>query len=706
METQRCPMCGRPNPPDLEVCQYCQARLKPLWTEPPEQSSGEIEAGISRSKAGLEPEEPLLPDWLIASRGQISDAEAPQTEEKGEEAFLLPPEEVEIDSFLGDLFSDEPAEGKEDVPEWLQALRSEKTSEPGSSPLSESAEQGESLPFWLDLETGRTEEAHVELTPAEEKVPPFAENPFEGIDFDSDLLSLGEDSQAEEGAQPDFQPSVSPFEGIEPLLLEEEEGLPQSPSAGEESTSLQAEKTAPLPAEGDWMSETPPWLEALPGLEWEEGETQREELPPEFLQGVVPPFVEAGEELSEVEFPDWLSQVESSIEPQLEAVIDTLTPPTMDMLAEQEEKEIFDKEDEGTHPQGDIPIEVVGPLHGLRGVLPAEPLVAEQKKPSKALSELLVTDKQRAQAELFLKLIEEEGKPKPIPASKRAKPHTLWRALIFLALVAAAAIGYVLPPSTLSPAPQELSVGVFDAMQAVSQLPAQAAVLLIVDVEASDFAEMQATTAAMLDQMMIKGAFFVLVSANQNGALQADRLLREVSRLTGHQYQPSLGWVNLGYLPGGATGMQAFAQSLSEVMPTTIDGEAAWQSDRLKNIRTLSDFNLVVVITEDSTRARQWIEQLKGRVPVAHLVFAVSAQVEPVLRPYYEANPRQVQSVLSGIRDGAIYETQAARRGWAMQLWEAYTFVVLTGIALIFIGSVVYALFALLAQRRAPAERE
>lgn len=702
METQRCPMCGRPNPPELEVCQYCQARLKPLWTEPYDQSSGAIEAGISKSKPGLEPEEPLLPDWLITSRGQMSDEEPPQPEEKGEEAFLLPPEEVEIDNLLGDLFSDEPAEEKEDVPEWLQALRSEKTSEPESSPLSENGEQGEPFPLWLGLETGETEETHAESTPAEEKISPFTESPFEGIDFDSDLLSLGEEDQAEKRAQPDLQPSISPFEGIEPFLPEEEEVLPESPSALEQKTSLQAEETAPLLAEGDWMSETPPWLETLPGLEWEEGEKQREELPPEFLQGVVPPFVEAGEELSEIEFPVWLSQVESSIESELEAVMDTLTPPTMEMLAEQgEEREIVHKEDEVTHPQEDVPIEVVGPLHGLRGVLPAEPLVAEQKKPSKALSELLVTDKQRAQAELFLKLIEEEGKPKPIPASKRAKPHTLWRVLIFLALVVAATIRYVLPPlSTVSTAPQELSVGVFDAMQAVNQLPAQAPVLLIVDIEGSDFAEMQATTAAMLDQMMIKGAFFVLVSANQNGALQADRLLRQVSRLNGHQYQPSVGWVNLGYLPGGAAGMQAFAQSLTEVMPTTIDGEAAWQSDRLKNIRTLSDFNLVVVITEDSTRARQWIEQLKGRVPISRLVFAVSAQVEPILRPYYEANPRQVQSVLSGIRDGAIYETQTARRGWAMQLWDAYTFVVLTGVTLIFIGSLVYALFAVLAQRK------
>ena len=26
----RCPMCGKPNPDDLAVCQFCQARLKPM----------------------------------------------------------------------------------------------------------------------------------------------------------------------------------------------------------------------------------------------------------------------------------------------------------------------------------------------------------------------------------------------------------------------------------------------------------------------------------------------------------------------------------------------------------------------------------------------------------------------------------------------------------------------------------------------------
>ena len=42
----KCPMCSKPNPEELDVCQFCEARLKPLTDElshsqPPIQSGEE-----------------------------------------------------------------------------------------------------------------------------------------------------------------------------------------------------------------------------------------------------------------------------------------------------------------------------------------------------------------------------------------------------------------------------------------------------------------------------------------------------------------------------------------------------------------------------------------------------------------------------------------------------------------------------------------
>lgn len=678
METQRCPLCGQPNPPQAEVCQYCQARLRPLWADSSSAPSSPPDNQVAKRSLPPESGEPLPPGRLSGMRSQIGTEESAQAEHPPQG---VPPSKgtLESEDWLEGLFSGSSEGQAEDIPAWLRSLRGDSA---------DKAERVEEPPM------------HPLFSASQPSV--FSQAPQSKLELEG--VSPPGEGEIGSGIAQEERP-VPPFEGLDTFALEGhsfpgEDKLDTSTPLTAKEASPKSSPAAPS-AEEDWMSEIPPWLETLPGQEWVEEESPEKAAPPELLHAAVPPFIETEEELSEVEFPSWLDEAERSIEPQLDTLIESLSPQTT-------EPSMGEKTPEGGLPQATAPfqeealIEIAGPLHGLRGVLPAEPLVAAQTRPPRPIAELLVTEKQRAQAELFLKLIEAEGKPIPPPPLKRAKPHSFWRILIFLVLLTTAAVGLVIPPFAATP--QELSVAVFDAMQAVGQLPGDATVLLVVDMEGGNFAEIQATTNALLDQMMIKGAFFVLVSTHQEGVLQADRLLREVSRLNGHRYQPSSGWVNLGYLPGGATGIQALSESLVELLPYTVEGKAAWQQDRLKNIRSISDFDLILVITEDSTRARQWVEQLNGKYTASKLLFAVSAQVEPVLRPYYEANPRQVQSMLAGIRDGAIYETQAARPGWATRFWSAYLIVVLTGIALITLGSLVYSISGLGLQKSSPRE--
>ena len=69
----KCPMCSKPNPAELDVCQFCEARLKPLTDElsrsqppihpgeePTDKSTGELEA--------------VLPQWLREVRQQAQDS--------------------------------------------------------------------------------------------------------------------------------------------------------------------------------------------------------------------------------------------------------------------------------------------------------------------------------------------------------------------------------------------------------------------------------------------------------------------------------------------------------------------------------------------------------------------------------------------------------------------------------------------------------
>lgn len=586
METRRCPMCGQPNPPEVETCVYCQARLKPLWEE--EETSPESLDFLSASPAG----------------GVADDQE---------------------------------------IPEWLRSLRTggEKAEEePEESPPAFEAGEFE-LPEWM-LE-GKEEEKPETSEEAPPVVPPFIEG-------------LGEEETVSEEVWEESQP-------LESLSMPEslEEGMEEE--------------------------EFPKWLESLPGQEWEElqetGEAEAK-MEEDLFTGAVPPFISVDESLLEEVGEEWLKETTG---------LATEGQPEETKAGEELPAWLSEIQREEKKPETPLPptqsvekkVETAGPLYGLRDILPAEPLVAQQKAPVNVIAQLMVTEKQQAQADLFLQLIQQEGMPKPISPSKGVKPQVLWRVLLFLVLFAAAAGGLLFNPFP-SP-PQELNVGVFDTMQAISQLSPRAATLVIVDYEAGDFAEMQATAYGLMDQLMVKGAYLVFVSTTSTGALQADRLVREVSRLSGHNYMELTDWVNLGYIPGGAAGIPIFALSPRSVLPYSVDGQPAWSAAEIASVQKVGDFSLVVLLTENSNRARMWIEQLQRQVDANKLLLGVSAQAEPVMRAYYEATPRQMQGLVSGLNGGAIFETQAGRPGIAMQYWNAYSLTVTSGVILILMGS-------------------
>src|SRR5512133_2666357 len=73
----RCPMCGKPNPDDLEICQFCQARLKPARSS---ETGGPAASSLFGSLAASEDDE--LPEWLRDLRPQAaSPAPAGEPEE-------------------------------------------------------------------------------------------------------------------------------------------------------------------------------------------------------------------------------------------------------------------------------------------------------------------------------------------------------------------------------------------------------------------------------------------------------------------------------------------------------------------------------------------------------------------------------------------------------------------------------------------------
>jgi len=102
----RCMMCGKDNPPELEECQYCQARLKPLIINQPEQSIDRAEAA---SPIPTEKQESDPTDWL-------KDLRPSDIEPKEETASDQEP-------WFDNVFEQTETDSAKDEQDWLADLR-------------------------------------------------------------------------------------------------------------------------------------------------------------------------------------------------------------------------------------------------------------------------------------------------------------------------------------------------------------------------------------------------------------------------------------------------------------------------------------------------------------------------------------------------------------------------------------------------------
>ena len=68
------------------------------------------------------------------------------------------------------------------------------------------------------------------------------------------------------------------------------------------------------------------------------------------------------------------------------------------------------------------------------------------------------------------------------------------------------------------------------------------------------------------------------------------------------------------------------------------------------------------------------------------LAMIVSAQAEPLIRPYFETSPQQIDGYVAGIFGGYAYERLTAETGLANQSWLPFNLGIVVTAGTIFIG--------------------
>jgi len=519
---------------------------------------------------------------------------------------------------------------------------------PGTKPLDDLTAGIDTTPDWLK---SAMEEPSMPA-PGELSMDWFAnqEKPAE-----SDETSVPDetfDAQSDEIPAPTLSEADSPLPDLD---------LPFGDSSAAPAQDLDAMFNIDMP---DWASE-----EAYTEAEMsEDGATDTPEA--------------GGEDLAPVELPSWVQAMRP-----VDSVIADETSSALDYSDQEPESE--------------------GPLAGFSGVIPSAPIGSSLRP--KALSlKLQVTDEQQVGASLIEQIIASETVAPPLKSNKVAASQRTLRwvlsALFLVVLGIVLGLGWQNFPILASGQVSELS-------NLVGTLPDEAPVLLVMDYDPAVAGEMASAAGPVLDQLAAsKHAAFTFLSTSPNSSAMVEALLsstkitRPISddpNESGLEYQVGVDYSNAGFLPGGSAGVQGFIADPVKIMPNV---------PTFANVTSFSDFEAVVLLTDNADSGRVWVEQLElarqtqPEIANMPLVIVSSAQAGPMLRPYVSSD--QVDIMINGLYDAAQYEyVNQSRPGIARRYWDSFGAGLAIAIFSIVLGGI-WNMFVGMRERRAEAEQE
>lgn len=341
-------------------------------------------------------------------------------------------------------------------------------------------------------------------------------------------------------------------------------------------------------------------------------------------------------------------------------------------------------------------IEITGPLAGLENILPAESgdtLFGTHLVPR---VNLYVSKTQQSHIALLQQMIIDEEEAPPVKRRTLEIPQQIFRWLI-AGLLYLAVLLPVFTHQSKTPLPSNTHPEISSMAEIINALPPNSPILVAFEYQPGLSGEMEAASAAVLDHLLIRGAELAFISTSPTGPGLIEHYLDTI--LLNHAYIADRKYPNLGFISGGSAGLLNFASNPRNTVPIVNmhdaegNGINGWEVKPLNQINQISDFALILVITDDPDTARAWIEQVqpylidKSNTELSvPMVMVVSAQAEPLVYPYYDNTPKQVSGLVSGLSGGATYETFNVRENIASRYWDGFSSGISITVIIIIIG--------------------
>jgi hypothetical protein len=668
-----CSVCGERNLQDAKHCQACGADLEmaiPAGLEDMDAADAvDAENGIDADD-GLdffeEPEEDL-PGLLHTLKEEHTQAPSGESETVDPADVSVPdsdlfpedredPQEIpdwlnrvrqrarEEEDAVGDLIRRTAAHEENLNPEnrdarhesfeaWIERLRDEARDKASGSPedisdpeeddgLEESAE-----PEWLTRI--RVEQHDI---PAVDGAGLTAVSAAQGQDLPDWLMNLSE----EDGAEAETDPEGIDFKDAAPQAptAEADEAAPVDPSPQAAAFLESRAVAAPEPETGGAASET----ESDNPLEIE-GEPSDKK----HLGSPLDAEPDEADALEADPIQDQATGDESEKNADLQATRQIFPPPL--------------------EPEQDVTREIRGLAsgEGPEGWLIAQAAATMPGRVPGKRAPLEVTPKQQQQAELLAAVIADERSPRP--AGLRSKLSSAWLLRLVIGLLLVLTLVFSLFTGEQQAAPDiPLSPSAAALISGLDALPADAAVLLIFDVQPGYSGEMAMVSGPVLSELVQEGRVIYTAGSSASAPLLAQRFLTEVVDEEGLSFSEDR-IVDLGYFPVDTYGHFGMAASLAS--PQTLLGFM----DPLASLDA-AFVDAVFLIADRFEGARLWMEQLGTLAPDRPVYLLVSAQAGPMLNPYWDSG--QAAGLISGISDTVALEAHLSRPGEGARRWQAY----------------------------------
>jgi hypothetical protein len=180
----------------------------------------------------------------------------------------------------------------------------------------------------------------------------------------------------------------------------------------------------------------------------------------------------------------------------------------------------------------------------------------------------------------------------------------------------------------------------------------------------------------------------VVIGFWNQGPLVFDTLLDQMNPESTYGVEYGVDWIELGWIPGGETGMAAFATDVWGQAPRDyLEDRPLSEYEIMENIRTAEDVDLVISIETGTPGLPEWLRQWNTPFGVPFIVGCIGVSV-PGMAPYLASG--QLSALMPGLTASGEFEILINRPGLAVAGLDAVSMSHLLVVILVLIGNIAY----------------